>query len=45
LVGKPEGKKHLSELGVDGRVIVESILRDIEREDRDWIYLAEDGDQ
>jgi hypothetical protein len=27
LVGKPEGKNHLEDLGVDGRIILECILR------------------
>ena len=27
LVGKPEGKKHLGDLGVNGRIILKNIFR------------------
>jgi hypothetical protein len=32
-------------LGVDGRIIIRMILREIAWEDVDWIHLAQDRDQ
>jgi hypothetical protein len=40
LVGRPEGKNHLEDLGVDRRMILEWI-----KEDVDWMHLAQDRDQ
>ena len=44
LLGRPEGKNHLEDSGVDGRIIVSWIFRkwDI---GRDWIELAQDRDR
>jgi hypothetical protein len=46
LIGKPEGKRTLEDLGVDGRIILEWImdLRDIGWEGVDWFHLAQDRD-
>jgi hypothetical protein len=41
LAGKPEGKNHLEDAGIDGRIILECILNKRE-EDVDWICLAQD---
>ena len=40
LIGKPEGKKHLEEPGVDGRIILKWIFRKWDG-DMDWINLAQ----
>ena len=37
LVGKSEGKNHLQDLGLDGRIILNWIFR---KWGRDWINLA-----
>jgi hypothetical protein len=44
LVGKPEGRNHLEDPGVDGRIILKWIF---ERLDwgMDWINLARDRDR
>jgi hypothetical protein len=39
---KPEGKACLGDLGVDIRIILKLILREIEFEGADWIHLAQD---
>jgi hypothetical protein len=44
LVGKPEGKRPLGVLGIDGRIILERILGKL-REVVDWIHLARNRDQ
>jgi hypothetical protein len=42
LVGKPEGKNHSEDLGVDGRIILECILGwGVVK----WIHLVQDTDQ
>jgi len=30
LVGKPEGKNHLEDLGIDGRIILKSFFRNVD---------------
>jgi len=42
LVGKPEGKNHLGDPGVDGRIILRWILRKWNVGGMDWIELAQD---
>ena len=44
LVGRPEGKNHLENPGVDGRIILKCIFEKWDR-GRDWIDLAQDGDR
>jgi hypothetical protein len=44
LVGKPEGKKLLGNLGVDGKIILKC-LREIGWKSTDWIHLAQNRDQ
>jgi hypothetical protein len=41
LMGKPEGRNHLRDLGVDGRIILKWVLQKWD-EDMDYIHLAED---
>jgi hypothetical protein len=43
-VRKPEGKDHLKSLGIDGRIILGSIFREIWWEGVGWIYLVQDRD-
>jgi hypothetical protein len=45
LVGKPEGKRPLEEQDVGGWTVLKWILREIEWDGMDWIYLAQDRDQ
>jgi len=40
LVGKPKGKNHLGDPGVDGRILLRCIFRKWDVEGRDWIDLA-----
>jgi hypothetical protein len=44
LVGKSEGKRHLGDPGVDGRIILRWISRKWDG-GMDWIELAQDGDR
>jgi hypothetical protein len=44
LVGKPEGKNHLEDPGVDERIILKWIFERFEG-DIDWIDLAQDRDR
>jgi hypothetical protein len=44
LVGKPEGKRSLEDLGVDGSIILEWILGKW-GDGADWIQLAQDRDE
>jgi hypothetical protein len=44
LVGKPEGKNHLEDQGIDGRIILRWIFRKWEG-GMEWIDLAEDRDR
>jgi len=43
LVGRPEGKNHLKDLGVDGKIILKWIFKKLNG-GMDWIYLAQDRD-
>jgi len=36
---------YLEYLGIDGRIILECILKDVKWNDMEWIYLAEDRDK
>jgi hypothetical protein len=46
LVGKTEGKSHLGDLGLDGRIILRWIFRKwVVCGDMDWIELAQDRDR
>jgi hypothetical protein len=38
-------RDYLEDLGVDGEIILEGILREIRQEGVDWINLAQDRDQ
>jgi hypothetical protein len=42
LFGKPEGRRPLWKLGVDRRIILEWIVKDMGYEDVDCIHMAED---
>jgi hypothetical protein len=42
---KPRRQDHSEDLGVDGRIILEWILREIGWEGVDWLYLAQDRGQ
>jgi hypothetical protein len=44
LVGKPEGKRALGRPGVDGKIILEWVFREVGWERVDWIHLAQDKD-
>jgi len=44
-VGKPEGKSHLGDSGVDGRIILRWIFRKWDVGDVDWIEVAQDRDR
>ena len=43
-MGKPEGRNHLKDPGVDGRKTLKWILKKWDRGRMDWIDLAEDRD-
>jgi hypothetical protein len=43
LVGKSEGKSHLEDPGVDGRVVLKWIFRKLDVGGMDWIDLAQEG--
>ena len=45
LVGKPEGKNHWGDPGVDGRLILIWIFRKWDVGGMDWIELAQNGDR
>jgi hypothetical protein len=45
LVGKPEGKDHLEDQGVDGRTGSKRILRSLVGGGLEWIKLAQDRDR
>ena len=45
LVWKPEGKNHLEDTGVNGRIILRCILRNCDVGGVDWIDLAQDRDR
>jgi hypothetical protein len=40
-----KGRDHLEDLGIDRRIILEWILRDIGWEGVEWIHLGQDRDQ
>ena len=44
-MGKPEGKSHLGDSGVDGRIILRWIFRKWDVGDVDWIEVAQDRDR
>jgi len=44
LVGKPEGRNHLDDLVIGGRIILKWIFRNWD-EGMDWIDLAQDMDR
>jgi hypothetical protein len=44
LVGKPEGKNHLEDLGVDGRMILKWTFKKWDG-DMEWIDLTKDRDR
>jgi hypothetical protein len=44
-VGKPEGKNHLEDPGIDGRIILRWIFRKCDVGSTDWIELAKDRDR
>jgi len=43
--GFPRGRDHLKDLGVDGRIILECILKNVVSEGVDWIDLLQDRDK
>jgi len=45
LVGKPDGKGPLEDLGIDGRVILKMDLEEVGWGDMDLIALADDRDR
>ena len=44
-VGKPEGKRPLRRPGVDGRIMLRWIFREVGCRGMDWIELAQDKDR
>jgi hypothetical protein len=40
-----KGRDHSEDLGVDGKIILEWILRELGWKGVDWIYLAQDRDR
>jgi hypothetical protein len=45
VVGKHEGKNHLEELSIDGKMLLEKIFLNETGWGADWIHLAQDRDQ
>jgi len=45
LVGKPEGRRHWGDLGVDGWIILERISSRWDAGRMDWIGMAQDRDR
>jgi len=45
LVGKPEGRDHLGDPDVDGRIILRWVFRKWDVWGMDWIELAQDRDR
>jgi hypothetical protein len=43
-VGKPEGKRHLEDPGIDGRIILRLIFEN-EMGGMDWIILTQERDR
>jgi hypothetical protein len=41
-VGKPEERDYLEDPGIDGRIILRWIFRNLDVGGRDWIELAQD---
>jgi hypothetical protein len=44
LVGRPEGKSHLKDLDIDGRIILKWIFKKCDGA-MDWIDMAQDRDR
>jgi len=40
-----KGIDHLGDLGIDGKIILEWVLREIGQEVVDWICFTQDGEQ
>jgi hypothetical protein len=45
LVGKPEGRNHLEDPGVDGRIILKCIFERLSGGNLDWIDIAQDSER
>ena len=45
LVGKLEGKNHLEDPGVDGRIVLKMDLQEVGCGGMDWIELAQERDR
>jgi hypothetical protein len=45
LVGKPEGRRHLEEPGIDERIILNWIFKKCDVKNMDWFHLAQDRDR
>jgi hypothetical protein len=45
LLGKSEGKNHLEDSGVDGRIILRWIFQEVGCGGMDWIEVAQDRDR
>jgi hypothetical protein len=43
--GNPRERDHLKDLGIDGRVILRCVEKDIGWEGMDWVDLAKDRDK
>jgi hypothetical protein len=42
LTGKPQGKSHYEDQGIDGNIILKSDLREMVCDDVNWGYLVQD---
>jgi hypothetical protein len=45
LVGKPDGRNHLEDVGIDGSIILKWIFKEWDGGGIDWIDLAQDRDR
>jgi hypothetical protein len=41
----PKERDHLEDLGVDGRIILKFVFKELGHEGMDWVCLAQDTDQ